>query len=212
MPDSPRMYPVWLCLAERACVVVGGGAVAARKVADLVACGAQVRAVSPTFVPELLDRSDVERVAESFRAEHLDAAVLVIAATDVPSVNADVVEAARRRGVLVNVVDQPASCDFIVPATVSRGPVTWAVSTHGASPALARRLRQDIEDRYDAAIGQLADLLREVRPIVRQRFSDPARRRRVFESLSEPTWADRVRTDGPDATRRAMMRWIESRD
>ena len=209
MPDSSRMYPLWLRIEGQWCVVVGGGVVAARKAAVLLDCGARVRVVSPEFVPDLLERGDVQRIAEVFRPEHLDGAVLAIVATDDPGVNEEVVREARRRGVLVNVVDRPALCDFIVPATVTRGPITWGVSTHGTSPALARRLRQELEHRYDAAYGELARLLGEVRPIVQRRFTDPARRRQVFDALSTPDWLARVRDD-VDAAGRDMRRWIET--
>lgn len=210
MPSTPRMYPLWLRVADRWCVVVGGGQVAARKAAALVDCGARVRMVSPDFLPELQHRDDLQRVPEPFQPHHLDGALLVIAATDDPRVNAAVARHARRLGVLVNVVDEPDLCDFIVPAVVSRGDLTLAVCTHGASPTLARRLKDELADRYDQAYGQLAALLAEVRPMVHARFQDPARRRQVFDALSDPGWLDRLRTDGFEAVEQAMRQWIQA--
>src|SRR6266446_2248924 len=137
-------YPVFLELKDRPVLVVGGGAVAERKVESLLEAGASVTVVSPEVTPVLKERSaqgkirlHLRRVAEP----DLEGVMLVISATDEASIQKEVARWAASRRVLVNTVDQPDLCDFIVPAVVRRGDVTVAISTSGVSPALAAELR-----------------------------------------------------------------------
>jgi siroheme synthase-like protein len=163
-------YPLCLDLTGRRCVVVGGGAVASRKVAGLVASGARVTVVAPDQAPELQALARAGRIQAQERpyAEgDLADAVLAIAATDVPGVNARVAADARASGILVNVVDDPATGTFILPAVVRRGDLQIAVSTGGRSPALARRVREDLErllpPEYPALLGLFGELRTELR-------------------------------------------------
>lgn len=163
------VYPINLHVAGRRCLVVGGGAVGARKALQLVRCGAAVTVVSPAVDAALepaIAGGAVRWEAREYRSADLapvpadatppagapgetpapsGAVFLVIAATDAPAVNARVRADARREGVLCNVADQPEACDFTLPAVVSRGDLTVAVSTSGRSPALARKLRKELE-------------------------------------------------------------------
>ena len=164
-------YPVYLDLHDRSCVVVGGGAVAARKVDGLLECGARVAVIAPTLVPALEALWHAGHIAvrqRPFTASDLDGAVLVIAATNDAAVNAQVAREARARGIWVNVVDDPAHCDFILPAVVRRGDLQIAVSTGGRSPALARWVREDLERRLPAEYGALLALVADLRQELRR--------------------------------------------
>ena len=165
-------YPIFLELKGRPCLVVGGGQVAARKVEGLLAAGARVTVVSPTLDPELAKLKAERRIVHvdrQYQRVDLKAYAVVIAATDDAATNERVAADARQSGVLVNVVDEPALCDFIVPSVVRRGDVVLAISTGGLSPALARWLRQELESYLSDDFERLAQLLAEVRGELRER-------------------------------------------
>ncbi len=178
-------YPLNLInLATRKAVVIGGGEVALRKVEGLLAASAQVTVISPALTDGLAVLSAGGKIAfipRAYREGDLAGAWLAIAATDDPAVNQAVFAEAERRGCLVNVVDDPAHSNFIVPAVVRRGAVTVAVSTGGASPALARRLRDQLAEIVGPEYGDLAALLAELRPALLARF--PAGRPRLAAAL-----------------------------
>lgn len=178
--------PIFLNIADRHCLVVGGGGVAARKVSLLRRAGAQVSVVAPELGEELrrlAEGGDIEHLARDFQPEDLDGCVLVIAATDEQAVNRRVSELARARSLPVNVVDQPALCTFIMPSIIDRSPVQVAVSTGGASPVLARLLRARLESYVPAAYGRLAELVARFRERVKQRFSRVEQRRQFWENV-----------------------------
>lgn len=176
-PSTPAFrYPVSLDLAGRECLVVGGGAVAARKVEGLLEAAAHVTVVSPVLVPALLAFANAGRVhwkPREYRGGDVAGAWLVMAATDDRAVNAEVAAEARQRGVWVNCADDPAHCDFALPAVLRRGPLTVAVSTGGASPAMARLLREEIDRCLPADWGAVVDLVAGVRRELRARGIAP---------------------------------------
>ncbi|HEV3001603.1 MAG TPA: bifunctional precorrin-2 dehydrogenase/sirohydrochlorin ferrochelatase [Solirubrobacteraceae bacterium] len=157
-------YVAGLRVRGRRCVVVGAGRVALGKVRGLLDCGARVAVVSPAAVEELralAARGAVDWRPRAYAAADVDGAFLVIAATDDVALNVGVAEDAARAGALVNVVNAPALSDFIVPAVVRGGPVTLAVTTAGSSPALARRIRRELGERYGEPLDRLSALLAE---------------------------------------------------
>jgi len=161
-----KSYPIFAIIDHKPCLVVGGGAVGERKVQDLRAAGARVTVVSPTLSPLLADlvaAGEVRHLQADFAPEHLEGVALVMAATDDPEVNAKVSAAAQARAIWVNVADAPELCTFMVPAQVRRGELTVAISTGGASPALARRLREELEQQFGPEYGPYLALLKEVR-------------------------------------------------
>lgn len=168
-------YPVCLVGLEcRRSVVIGGGKIAARKAQALLNAGAAVAVISPEFCEEFrslqANPGRVELVQRAYQPGDLDGAFLVIAATDAPEVNRAVWQEAQMRNCLINVVDDPAHCNFIVPAVVDRGEIKIAVTTGGLSPALSRRLRERLEALIGPEYAQLAALLGELRPELQKRF------------------------------------------
>lgn len=154
-------------------LIVGGGRVAERKAAGLLAAGlsGRLRLVSPQLSPALQEwalQGDLAITRRVYQPGDLAGAALVFAATDDHQVNRQVWQEARQRGIPVNVADAPALCTFHSPAVIRRGPLTVAINTAGASPALARRLRRVIEAAVGPEYGRLAELLGELRPSVRQ--------------------------------------------
>jgi siroheme synthase-like protein len=163
MPVEETLYPVGLVVAGKRCVVVGGGSVAARKVAGLVAAGASVVVVAPEMCAEIRAGAAIELIERGYRAGDLDGAWLAMAATDDPEVNRQVHTDGLAARVWVNAADDPPACSFTLPAVLRRGPVSVAVSTGGHSPALAGWLRDRIAEGLGPEIGRLAELLSEAR-------------------------------------------------
>lgn len=193
-----KILPVGLLLEDRLCVVVGGGSVAAPKAEKLLEAGARVRVVAEEFTEELAALEGIERVSGSYDKHHLDGAAVVVAATDDPETNARVAHDARAIGALVNVVDTPDLCEFIFPAVSRKGDVSIAISTGGASPALARRLKEKIDSSIDDVYGQLAAVLKEVRQRAIDGLPDAARRRAFFEDLASDEFLEFMRENGPE--------------
>src|SRR5579871_646200 len=175
-------YMAALDVASRRCLVVGGGPVALEKATGLVACGAIVHVVAP----ELSDGFSclpVEWRRGRYRRSDLAGCFLVIAATSDRAVNERVHADAEARGMLCNVADVPELCNFILPAVHREGPIAVAVSTGGASPALAKRLRSQIAELVGPEHAELAEELRALRPEVKARFETYEERRDYFEEL-----------------------------
>jgi precorrin-2 dehydrogenase/sirohydrochlorin ferrochelatase len=182
-----KTYPLFALIEDRPCLVVGGGVVGERKVRDLLAAGAKVTVVSRELTPglqALAEKGMIRFVAGEFHPGQLEGMLLVIGATDDMAVNREVSRAAQARGLLVNIVDQPELCTFIVPAQVRRGPLTIAVSTGGASPALARRLREELEGLFGEEYGLYLRVLQQVRERVLAKRRGHPDNARLFKTLA----------------------------
>lgn len=169
-------YPIFLDLTDRPCVVIGGGEVGRRKVEGLLAAGARVTVISPALDPalrRLQNRGTIRHIPREYQDGDLEGFDLCMVATDDGAVNAAVAREGRARRVWVNASDDPANCDFILPSVVRKGNVTLAASTGGNSPALARRLREELEAYLDAEVAALADLLAEARRDLKRRGINP---------------------------------------
>jgi siroheme synthase-like protein len=196
-----------LDVTNRLIVIIGGGAVAARKAAGLLAAGAtRVRVVSPTFHPDLPDA--VERIVQRYHPAHLDGAALAFAATDSPEVNSAVVIDARARGVLVNRVDadEQNPGDFTTPAIARQGPVTITVSAAG-SPAIAGRIRDQLQSALDRRWVALAEAMQSLRPMILAADLPDNARRALLKDLATEEVADLATRQGTSGVRA----WIESR-
>ncbi len=205
---SPRLYPVSLRIEGRECLVVGGGAVALRKVRGLLDAGARVRVVSPKLSAR--PRGVVWTRRRFRRADVLDMS-LVFAATDDAKTNASVAEACRITGIPVNVADAPDLCTFQVPSVVRRGALTLAVSTGGASPALARLLKKRLADLIGVGYDHLVAEIGRLRRRALTEVPDPAARRRLLKSLASDEVRKCLEQQGISAAREALRRiWTEA--
>jgi siroheme synthase-like protein len=169
--QASSYYPILLNIQGRKCLVVGGGKVALRKVKALLEHGADVEIVSPVFCPELNQLAAdgaIQAIQRDYNSEDLQHAFIAIAATDDAKTNEHMASEARRRGILTNVVDDPKNSDFIVPSYFERGNIIVAVSTSGRSPALARKIRSQLEMDFKAEYVQLAIVTEEVRSKLKQ--------------------------------------------
>jgi siroheme synthase-like protein len=208
MLDTP-FYIACLRLSGCRCVVVGGGDVGLEKVEGLLACDGRVVLVSPDAIEplrELAAEGSIDWERREYRPEDLEGAFLVIAATGDSEVNIRVFEDAERRAMLVNVVDVPPLCNFILPAIIRTGPLAIAISTAGASPALAKRIRDEIADEYGEPYARLAVLLNEVRGWAKGTLPTYRDRKAFFESIvnGEPDPIELLRR-GDDAAVRDLI-------
>ena len=183
----PALFPMFVKLEGHNCVVVGAGRIAAQKLESLLESGAVVRIVAPEASEEIQELARSERISwipTEFKAEQLAGALLVIAATGSPEVNEIVYQAAQERGVLCNSVDEPERCDFYYPAVVRRGDLQIAISTAGKSPALAQRLRKELEEQFDSSYISWLNWLGKVRELFFQRRVEPELRTQTLHRIS----------------------------
>jgi precorrin-2 dehydrogenase len=183
--DTP-LYIACLRLSGRSCLVVGGGEVGLEKVEGLLVCDGRVTLVAPTAVPELeayAAEGSIVWERREFRDADLDGRFLAIAATSDTDVNISVYEGAERRAMLVNVVDVPPLCNFILPAILRTGPLAIAISTAGASPALAKRMKREIAAAFGEPYARLAVLLNESRGWAKASLPTYRDRKEFFEAI-----------------------------
>jgi precorrin-2 dehydrogenase / sirohydrochlorin ferrochelatase len=205
MLDTP-FYIACLKLSGRRCLVVGGGEIGLEKVEGLLACDGDVTLVAPDAIEplrELADEGSVRWERREYRPEDLEDTFMVIASTDDTDVNIKVYEDAERRAMLVNIVDVPPLCNFILPAIVRTGPLAIAISTAGASPALAKRIKAEIAEEYGEPYARLAILLNEVRGWAKGTLPTYQDRKAFFESIvnGEPDPVELLRRGDEQAVR-----------
>jgi precorrin-2 dehydrogenase len=185
MLDTP-FYIACLRLKGRRCLVVGGGDVGLEKVEGLLACDADVTLVAPDAVEqlrELVDEGSIRWERRAYGSADLDGTFIAIAATSDTETNIRVYEDAEERAMLVNVVDVPPLCSFILPAIVRTGPLAIAISTSGASPALAKRMKREIAEEYGEPYARLAEMLNEARGWSKATLPTYQDRKEFFESI-----------------------------
>jgi precorrin-2 dehydrogenase/sirohydrochlorin ferrochelatase len=185
MLDTP-FYIASLKLTGRRCVVVGGGEIGLEKVEGLLACDGRVVLIAPHAVPELerlAAEGSIEWIRRDYEGGDLEATFIAIAATDDTDVNIAVYNDAEARAMLVNVVDVPPLCNFILPAIVRTGPLAIAISTAGASPALAKRIKAQIADAYGEPYARLAVLLNDARGWAKGTLPTYQDRKAFFEGI-----------------------------
>lgn len=168
-----KLYPVMVNMNGKPAVIIGGGEVAARKVSDLIESGALVKVVSPEFNEEIINSADlfedrVVLIKRKYEKGDLSGAFLVFSATNDSKVNTDVFREAEENNILINAVDDPPNCSFYVPSFVRKGDLLFALSTAGASPAMAARLRREIEKHIPEDIDIILEKLKNARMLLKE--------------------------------------------
>ncbi len=190
------LYPVNLSIQGRLCLVVGGGKVAVRKIEALLPCGADVRVISPEVeerIAELAEQSLLQWERREYKTGDLQDAMLVFAATDSEPVQAAVICEANELQIPVNVVTRPESCTFHVPASMQRGDLLITVATGGASPALAARIRRELEENYGTEYEYLLILMAAVRKAVLEQGGTQKEHKSIFERILDSGIKDQIR-------------------
>jgi precorrin-2 dehydrogenase / sirohydrochlorin ferrochelatase len=184
-----KLFPMFLKLAARRCLVVGAGAVAESKIASLLEAGARMRVVAPEATQQIrswAQSNSIEWQQRPFQPADLEGMFLVVAATSSTELHERIFEEATQRGVLCNIVDVPPLCDFYYPSVVQRGALQIAISTAGQSPALAQRLRKQLEDQFGPGYEEWLAQLGEARDKLYSTKMDPEERKRLLhEAASE---------------------------
>lgn len=202
-----QALPIFFNIAQRPCIVIGGGDVATRKVIMLRKAQGLVTVISPELCEELREmhaQGEIDYVPAEFHAEQLTSACLVIAATDDEAVNEAVSVAAKRLNIPVNVVDAPALCTFTMGSVIDRSPVVIAISSEGNAPVLARHIRSKIETMLPAAYGRIAAIAGEFRDQVKAKFSNLPARRRFWEDVLNGPLVERVLSGQEQAARELL--------
>ena len=199
-----RYYPIHLDMKGRNAVVIGGGSIAEAKIVPLVSAGAIIKIVSPDLTPKLTElalRNEIIHVDRAFEESDVDGASLVISATDNRTLNEQVYDAARKRAIWCNVVDQPDICDFITPALVERGDLQIGISTSGGSPVLAQRVKREVAQLIGSEYGDLLTLAAEMRARAKQAVPEFTQRRDLLRAFVESDALDLLRAGKPEAAR-----------
>jgi uroporphyrin-III C-methyltransferase / precorrin-2 dehydrogenase / sirohydrochlorin ferrochelatase len=207
-----KTFPLFMTLQDRRVLVVGGSEAAAPKVELLLSAGAQVSLIAETVtgeIAQLIADGRISWAGRAFDEADLAGMSLVFVATEDERLRASVSAAAQARSVPVNVVDQPALSSFIMPSIVDRSPITIAISTGGTAPALARKLKAEIERALPAAIGRVARFAEIFRDQVRRTVSDPAKRRRFWDRVLQGRVGELALAGDEIAARRELIRLLD---
>jgi precorrin-2 dehydrogenase/sirohydrochlorin ferrochelatase len=187
LAESPSLFPMFVKLEGRECLVVGAGRIAESKIPGLLEAGAKVRVVAPEAGATITAWARSGSVAweqRGFQGDDLVGIFLVIAATSIPELNAAVFREAQQRNILCNAVDDPAHCDFYYPAVVRRGNLQLAISTAGLSPALAQRIRRELEEQFGSEYAGWLEQLGKARSELFAADLDPEQRRQLLHKLA----------------------------
>lgn len=208
-PQSNRSYyPVYLDLKGKKCIIVGGGRVAERKCRSLIKTGADVTVISPRITKRLEDykrKGKIRHLPRLYKRGDIESAFLAIAATDSQEINERVYTEATDKNILLNVVDNPDFCNFIVPSVVERGDLKMAISTGGASPAVARRIRIEIEALYNREFSKYLNFLKRLRGLIKEEVKKRKEREAIFNYLSSPEIFSILREKGFRAVKERIM-------
>jgi precorrin-2 dehydrogenase/sirohydrochlorin ferrochelatase len=185
-------YPISLKIENKKCVVIGGGRIAARKIKRLIEADAIVTVISPAItnsIESFVNQKKISFQKKSYEASDIIDASLIIAATNDDKINMQIYRD-KKDSQWINIVDAPQYSDFFVPATIQRGMLTIAVSTNGASPGLAKRIKKEIADQYDDSYKQYVTFLNECRQQVKELVNDPSLRAEILSALLHPDFLE----------------------
>jgi siroheme synthase-like protein len=205
-------FPIYLNLSGKRVIVIGGGEVAERKVASLSGTGAEISVISPHLTPNLSSLAKSNTISwkgRNYVHGDCSGATLVFSATDDPTVSRAVWEEATTAGILINTADQPLLCDFIMPAVVRRGDLAIAISTGGASPALAATLREKLSEVFGPEYEELLKLLAQARTEIQRRFHDEGDRKALHYRILESNLIDLLKRQDRESAERLLREMIE---
>jgi len=181
-------YPIFLDLNNQKVIVVGGGEVAERKIKNLLIYGCTIYISSPHFTPhlqQLIAAKKIHHIPDKSLDTYMDTAFMVIAATDDAEVNSKIASQAKKHGLLINTVDQPKDCNFIMPSIVKRGNLQIAISTAGKSPALAKKIRKNLQNTFPPEYDLLTELLGIIRAKLLSQNQSSSKNKIIFQQLVE---------------------------
>ncbi len=210
--QTPNMdyLPIFANIKKQNCLVVGGGSVALRKINLLLSAKANITCIAKEVSAEVRKINAINIIQREFKNSDIDNRYLVISATNNKNLNTNVAKLAKSKNILVNVVDNPKLCSFIMPAIIDRNPIMIAVSSTGVSPVLSRLLRAKIESIIPASYGRLANIASEFRDVVKNKFSDIKQRRSFWEGILSGVVAEYVFSNQDDKARQTITNKLAS--
>lgn len=203
-----KYYPIMLDIKNRKCGVIGGGKVAYRKIISLLECGARVVVISKELIQDikiLIDEKKVEHLNDNYNSKYISDLYIVYAATSEINVNNEVYKQCIEKNILVNVVDKPDICNFIVPSKIQRGNLTIAVSTNGKSPMLARKIREDLEEIYDDRYEVFLDIMGQVRKKAFDILKDNKKRSEFYKTIVYSNFINRLSKENKESIEKEIM-------
>lgn len=211
-PQSTKSYyPIYLNLADKRCIIIGGGRVAERKCLSLVRAGADVTLISPNITKRLehyKKKGKIRHICRRYRKGDIKSAFLVIAATDSKEINKKVYFEARDKNILLNVVDNPDLCNFIVPSVFERGDLKIAISTGGSSPAFAKRVRKELEGIYTTEFSRYLNFIKKVRGKIKAKLKNKKEREDRLSYLASEDILNTLRKEGLESAKKRINNLI----
>lgn len=207
-----RYYPAYLDIKGKRCLVAGGGEIAERKVNLLLKCCARVSVISPDLtkrLKKLNSKGKIKFLKGEFKEKYLKDIFLVIGATDSRKVNLKIYKAASKKNILVNIVDSPELCNFIVPSVVERGGLTIAISTGGKSPALSKKIRKELEDRYGLEYAKFLNIMGGLRKRISHKICDKKKREEIYNKLVDSDIIELIRNGDNEAVKKIVEKIIK---
>lgn len=204
-----NLYPIYLKLKDKKCLVVGGGKVAQRKIEGLKECEADITVVSPALTPELSDavkRGEIRYICRGFFESDVEGMALVIAATDDSELNSIIARRCNELGILVNVVDDPEMSTFFVPALIRRGQLCISISTGGKSPLLAKRIKEHLESQIGSEFEEFVSLIGDLRKQIQAEIPDQAQRQILWENILTPDFVSLIKTMNKETLKNKLKR------
>ena len=207
-----KYYPMMLNIEEKICVIVGGGDIAYRKILELLEYGANITVISLSVnqdIKALFDNKDIDYIENTYHKEYIKEAYIVIAATNDNKVNNQVFIDCSKENILVNVVDDPKNCSFIVPSKIKRGDLTISISTNGKSPTLSKAIREELEKKYDENYEVFLNILGDVRKEVLTELKDVRLKKEIFNAIIKKDYLEKLKLFGEDKVREEISEYIK---
>ena len=208
-----KYYPMMLNIENKECLIVGGGDIAHRKILELIEYGASITLVSPSInegIKLLVDNRSINYIQDRYDKAYVENAYIVVASTNDCKANNQIFKDCSERKILVNVVDDPKNCSFIVPSKIRRGDLTIAISTNGKSPTLSRSIREELEKKYDEHYETFLNILGDVREEVIAKVKDSAKKKEIFTAIIKEDYLTKLKLFGEDIVRKEIDEYLKN--
>ncbi|MBC8059132.1 MAG: bifunctional precorrin-2 dehydrogenase/sirohydrochlorin ferrochelatase [Clostridiaceae bacterium] len=208
-----KYYPMMLNIENKKCLIVGGGDIAYRKILELKDYGANITVVSISINEDIkvfVDTGAINYFQDTYDKTYVENAFIVVASTNDEEVNNQVFKDCSEKGILVNVVDDPKNCSFIVPSKIKRGDLTISISTNGKSPTLSRSIREELEKKYDEDYEVYLNILGDVRKEVIDKVKDADRKKEIFNAIIKEDYLNKLKLHGEAKVREEINEYLRN--
>jgi len=207
-----KYYPIMLNIENKKCLIVGGGDIAYRKILELMDYGACIIVVSPNINEDIkvfVDNKSINYIHDRYDKVYIENAYIVVASTNDNKVNNDIFRDCSEKGILVNVVDDPKNCSFIVPSKIRRGDLTISISTNGKSPTLSKSIRKELEKKYDEDYEMYLNILGDMRQEVMKKVKDYSKRKEIMNTIIKGDYLTKLKLFGEDIVRKEINEYLK---